>query len=47
VTILDIDYQPCGGTHVSNTAEIGEVIVTKIKNKGKQNKRISLELVNP
>ncbi len=47
VTILDTDYQPCGGTHVNNTAEIGEVIVTKIKNKGKQNKRISLALVNP
>jgi misacylated tRNA(Ala) deacylase len=47
VTILDTDYQPCGGTHVNNTAEIGEVIVTKIKNKGKQNKRFSLELVNP
>jgi misacylated tRNA(Ala) deacylase len=47
VTILDTDYQPCGGTHVNNTAEIGGVIVTKIKNKGKQNKRISLELVNP
>jgi misacylated tRNA(Ala) deacylase len=47
VTILDTDYQPCGGTHVNNIAEIGEVIVTKIKNKGKQNKRISLALVNP
>ena len=47
VTILDTDYQPCGGTHVNNTAEIGEVIVTKIKNKGKQNKRFSLDLVNP
>lgn len=47
ITILDTDYQPCGGTHVNNTAEIGEVIVTKIKNKGKQNKRISLALANP
>jgi misacylated tRNA(Ala) deacylase len=47
VTILNTDYQPCGGTHVNNTAEIGEVIVTKIKNKGKQNKRISLALINP
>lgn len=47
VTIVDTDYQPCGGTHVNNTAEIGEVIVNKIKNKGKQNKRISLALVNP
>ena len=47
ITIVDTDYQPCGGTHVQNTAEIGEVIVTKIKNKGKQNKRISIALANP
>lgn len=46
ITILDTDYQPCGGTHVQNTSEIGEVIITKIKNKGKQNKRISIALVN-
>ena len=47
IRILDIDYQPCGGTHVQNTREIGEVVVTKMKNKGKQNKRISLALKNP
>ena len=47
ITILDTDYQPCGGTHVQNTSEIGEVVITKIKNKGKQNKRISLALVTP
>jgi misacylated tRNA(Ala) deacylase len=47
ITILDTDYQPCGGTHVQNTSEIGEVVITKIKSKGKQNKRISLALVNP
>lgn len=34
-----IDWQPCGGTHVKSTAEIGPVIVTKIENKGKQNRR--------
>ena len=28
-----IDYQPCGGTHVANTAEIGGVVVTKIEKK--------------
>ncbi len=37
-----IDLQPCGGTHVKSTAEIGPVVVTKIENKGKQNRRISL-----
>ena len=47
ISIENIDYQPCGGTHVRNTAEIGELLVTKLKNKGKQNKRISLALVNP
>ncbi|EAR08387.1 alanyl-tRNA editing protein [Reinekea blandensis] len=42
-----IDYQPCGGTHVRETGEIGELVVTKIKSKGKQNKRVSLALVTP
>ena len=40
--IAGIDLQPCGGTHVSNTAEIGPVAVTKIENKGKQNRRVIL-----
>lgn len=47
ISIENTDYQPCGGTHVRNTAEIGELLVTKMKNKGKQNKRISIVLVNP
>ena len=47
INIENIDYQPCGGTHVKSTGEIGEVVITKLKNKGKQNKRISLALVNP
>ena len=37
-----IDLQPCGGTHVRTTAEIGPVAVTRIENKGKQNRRIRL-----
>ena len=40
--ISGVDLQPCGGTHVSNTAEIGPVAVTKIENKGKQNRRVIL-----
>jgi misacylated tRNA(Ala) deacylase len=40
--IAGIDLQPCGGTHVKNTAEIGPVAVTKIENKGRQNRRIML-----
>ena len=41
----EIDLQPCGGTHVRSTAEIGEVAVTKIENKGKQNRRVRINLV--
>lgn len=40
-----IDLQPCGGTHVRSTGEIGTVAITKIENKGKQNRRISLAFV--
>jgi misacylated tRNA(Ala) deacylase len=35
-----IDLQPCGGTHVKRTAEVGRVAVTKIEKKGKLNRRI-------
>lgn len=37
-----IDLQPCGGTHVASTAEIGPVHIGKIEKKGKQNRRVSL-----
>ena len=47
ISIENTDYQPCGGTHVRNTAEIGELLITGLKNKGKQNKRISMVLVTP
>jgi misacylated tRNA(Ala) deacylase len=40
--IEGIDLQPCGGTHVRRTAEIGPVKVTKIENKGRQNRRINI-----
>jgi misacylated tRNA(Ala) deacylase len=40
--IAGVDLQPCGGTHIRNTAEIGGVAVTKIENKGKQNRRVIL-----
>jgi misacylated tRNA(Ala) deacylase len=38
--IAGVDLQPCGGTHVASTAEIGPIAVTKIENKGRQNRRI-------
>jgi len=37
-----IDLQPCGGTHVANTAEIGHVIVTKIEKKSASTRRVVL-----
>jgi len=37
-----IDYQPCGGTHVANTAEIGAVVVTKIEKKSANTRRVVL-----
>jgi misacylated tRNA(Ala) deacylase len=40
-----IDLQPCGGTHVARTAEIGHVEIGKIENKGKQNRRVNLLLL--
>lgn len=37
-----VDLQPCGGTHVRSTAEIGPLLVTRIEKKGRQNRRIRL-----
>jgi misacylated tRNA(Ala) deacylase len=42
--IEGVDLQPCGGTHVARTGEIGPVLVTKIESKGKQNRRVNLAL---
>ncbi len=39
-----IDLQPCGGTHVARTGEIGRVTIGKIEKKGRQNRRVSLIL---
>lgn len=39
-----VDLQPCGGTHVRATGEIGTVTVTKLESKGKQNRRVYLVL---
>jgi misacylated tRNA(Ala) deacylase len=46
IEIDGIDLQPCGGTHVRSTAEIGPVRVTQIEKKGKQNRRVRLALVD-
>jgi misacylated tRNA(Ala) deacylase len=44
VEIEGIDVQPCGGTHVRRTSEIGLVVVTDIEKKGKQNRRVRISL---
>lgn len=44
VRIGDVDLQACGGTHVARTGEIAELAVTKIENKGKQNRRVVIAL---
>ena len=44
VKIGTIDLQPCGGTHVANTSEIGEFQFIKYESKGKMNKRVQFTL---
>ena len=39
-----VDLQPCGGTHVRSTAEIGSVTIPKVEKKGRQNRRVRLSL---
>lgn len=41
-----IDLQPCGGTHVARTSEIGLLHLGKIEKKGRQNRRVSIHLDN-
>ena len=42
IEIAGLDLQPCGGTHVRHTGEIGAVRVTQIEKKGKQNRRVRI-----
>ena len=44
IGISDVDLQPCGGTHVETTAEIGRVRIGKVENIGKHNRRINVHL---
>ncbi len=41
-----VDLQPCGGTHVDNTSQIGQIRIGKIEKKGKQNRRVYMHLVS-
>jgi misacylated tRNA(Ala) deacylase len=42
----DVDLQPCGGTHVTRTSEIGTLDLGKIEKKGKQNRRVRIRLTD-
>ncbi len=42
IRIGDVDLQPCGGTHVHSTAEIGPVVVSRIESKGARNRRVRI-----
>ena len=44
VKIGNVDLQPCGGTHVRRTKEIGNIRIGKIENKGKMNRRVNLSI---
>jgi misacylated tRNA(Ala) deacylase len=47
VEVEGVDLQPCGGTHVANTADIGAVIVTKIEKKSAMTRRVVLGFAAP
>lgn len=47
IDVQGVDLQPCGGTHVSNTAEIGAVVVTKIEKKSARTRRVVLGFAAP
>jgi misacylated tRNA(Ala) deacylase len=42
--IEGVDLQPCGGTHLKTTAEVGKICVGKVEKKGKHNRRVYIEL---
>ena len=44
IKIGNVDLQPCGGTHVKSTAEIGSIKIGKIENKGRMNRRVNIIL---
>jgi misacylated tRNA(Ala) deacylase len=42
--IEGVDLQPCGGTHLKSTAEVGQVRIGKVEKKGKRNRRVNIHL---
>ena len=47
IEIVGYDLQPCGGTHVGSTREIGDVRVMQIEKKGRQNRRVRIAFAGP
>jgi misacylated tRNA(Ala) deacylase len=47
IEIAGLDRQACGGTHLTNTGQCAPIAITKIENKGKQNRRVRIALVEP
>ncbi|GAC1443571.1 MAG: alanyl-tRNA editing protein AlaXM [Chloroflexota bacterium] len=47
VEIVGLDLQADGGTHVNNTLEIGSIKITKTENKGRENRRLEIQLLQP
>jgi misacylated tRNA(Ala) deacylase len=45
IEVAGLDLQPCGGTHVAHTAEIGKIEVVKIEKKGRLNRRVVIAFV--
>jgi misacylated tRNA(Ala) deacylase len=44
--IGDIDLQPCGGTHLRSTSEVGKIKIGKVEKKGKRNRRVNIVLMD-
>ena len=44
VKIGNVDFQPCGGTHVRSTKEVGKITIGKIENKGRMNRRVNISI---
>ncbi len=47
IDVAGVDLQPCGGTHVARTGEIGPVEVVKIEKKGRRNRRVVVAFAGP
>jgi misacylated tRNA(Ala) deacylase len=46
VDITGLDVQADGGTHVASTRQIGRIVITKVENKGRQNRRVRIRILD-